>query len=188
MRLSAGRSTLAISTPVAAKTGSSHFKLPGRTARRGVAFRPSPNCEASVHVSWAKPWTLHSAFVAGSCAKATGPMPASRKSISNVRGIRKYSSKAGPAGTRLGFWDFARWPKLRLFVDWATFNGHCAFRANVRSPFCGSGPTLARAGIFEAPLGLRCTPVLNRPPGSFARRIRYRHRPAGNKAVLSTAA
>ena len=34
---------LAISTPVAARIGSSHFRLLGRTALRGTAFRPCPN-------------------------------------------------------------------------------------------------------------------------------------------------
>jgi hypothetical protein len=43
MRLSAGRSTFAISTPVAAKMGNSHLKLLGRIAPHGTAFSPSPN-------------------------------------------------------------------------------------------------------------------------------------------------
>src|SRR5216684_4756102 len=84
MRLSAGRSTFAIITPVAAKIGSSHFKLLGRTALRGTAFNPCPDCEASVHVSCANPRILHTVSVLGSCAYAAGPKLTNRRNVSNV--------------------------------------------------------------------------------------------------------
>src|SRR5260370_1439032 len=88
MRLSAGRSTFAISTPVAARIGSSHFRLSGRTELRGTAFSPRPNWEASLHVSCANPWTLHPVFVTASCAYPTGPRLTSRRRTGNVSRIR----------------------------------------------------------------------------------------------------
>src|SRR6266567_5800 len=88
MRLSAGRSTFAISTPEAARIGSSHFSLSGRTESRGTAFSPCPNWEASLHVSCANPWTLHPVFVPASCGYAAGPRLTSRRRTGNVSRIR----------------------------------------------------------------------------------------------------
>ncbi len=88
MRLSAGRSTFAIKTPVAAKIGSSHSKLPGRIALRGTALSPCPNSEASSQVSWKNPRTLQPVFVPASCGYAAGPRLARRRNTSDVFRIR----------------------------------------------------------------------------------------------------
>src|SRR5215831_1388165 len=59
MRLAAGLSTFAISIPVVARTGSSHFRLLGRMAARGAFASPRPSVEALAHVSRANPRMLH---------------------------------------------------------------------------------------------------------------------------------
>src|SRR5258708_11082961 len=82
MRLSAGRSTLAIITPVAARTGSSHIRFLGRIAARGTAFRPCPNCVVSFHVWCANPETLHG--FSASCAYAVTLVVASKIQISKI--------------------------------------------------------------------------------------------------------
>src|SRR5579859_7817380 len=82
MRLAAGRSTLAIITPVTARIGSSHIRFLGRVTARGTAFRPCPNCVVSFHVWCANPETLHG-FPA-SCACAVMLVVASKIQISKI--------------------------------------------------------------------------------------------------------
>src|SRR5258708_35510693 len=82
MRLSAGRSTLAIITPVAARTGSSHIRFLGRIAARGTAFRPCPNCVVSFHVWCANPETLQGLSAGSACAVT--PVVASKIQISKI--------------------------------------------------------------------------------------------------------
>src|SRR5260370_12568779 len=121
MRLSAGRSTFAIITPVAAKIGSSHSKLLGRTTLRGTPFSPCPNCEASFHVSCANPRILHTVSVIGSCASAAGLKLTSRRNVSNVSGIRKRLTQTVGADTRTCAQYIANWSTLRFLVDRARF-------------------------------------------------------------------
>src|SRR5512140_2891186 len=68
MRLSAGRSTLAIITPVAARIGSSHIRFLGRITAPGTDFRPCPNCVVSLHVWCVNPETLQGFSVFCACA------------------------------------------------------------------------------------------------------------------------
>src|SRR6266404_5843112 len=84
MRLSAGRSTLAIITPVAARIGSSHIRFLGRITARGTAFRPCPNCVVSFHVWCANPETLHG--FSASCACAVTPGVTSRRRTKIIAG------------------------------------------------------------------------------------------------------
>src|SRR5579864_6690486 len=101
MRLSAGRSTLAIITPVAARIGSSHIRFLGRITARGTPFRPCPNCVVSFHVWCANPETLHG-FPA-SCACAVTLVVASKIQISKIPLIwQKLEIE------KLGLWHFMK--------------------------------------------------------------------------------
>src|SRR5260370_42412898 len=75
-------------TRVAAKIGSSHFRLLGRAALRGTAVSPRPNSEASSQVWWKTPRTLQLVFVPASCGCAAGPRLARRRNTSDVFRIR----------------------------------------------------------------------------------------------------
>src|SRR5713101_2547958 len=121
MRLAAGRSTFAIITPVAARIGSSHFKLLGRTTLRGTAFSPRPNCEASVRVSRAYPRTLHPVFVTASCGYATGLKLTSIRSASNVFGSGERLTETVGADTPSCPEYIAHWSTLRFLMDWPRF-------------------------------------------------------------------
>src|SRR5579864_355477 len=102
MRLAAGRSTLAIITPVPARIGSSHIRFLGRLAARGTAFRPCPNCVVSFNVWCANPEALHG--LSASCARAVMLVAASRIQKIEKLGLQHFMKKTS-SGPSVGFLD-----------------------------------------------------------------------------------
>src|SRR5579871_3752377 len=129
MRLSAGRSTLAIITPVAARTGSSHSRFRGRIPARGTAFRPSPNCVVSLQVWCANPETLQG-FLA-SCACAVTLMMTSRVQTSSFELIREVLLEIEQHDLQ----QFMNWTSLKPIV--AIYDAVTKLDASPR--LCGPG-------------------------------------------------